>query len=75
MKLHPITQNVTQDGGVPSGMRHIEFILSSDFAGTINGATFAGALVGVYAIEAPAGEHLAGMNYTIGAGSAILTTF
>jgi hypothetical protein len=81
MKYYPITKVITADGSVAPGMRHIEFILSADFAGTINGAAFAGTggagapAVGVYGIDAPPGGELAGMNYSISAGGAILTTF
>jgi len=81
MKLHPITQVVTEGGSVAPGMRHIEFILSADFSGTINGASMAGTgsnavpAVGVYVLDAPPGDVLAGLNYQIGGGAAILTTF
>jgi hypothetical protein len=81
MEHHPITQVVTTDGGVPKGSRHIEFILSADFAGTINGTavngtgTTATPAVGIYVLDAPPGETLGGLAYTISAGGAILTTF
>lgn len=75
MQLQPTTQNITTSGTIAPGMRHIEFILSSDFSGAINGASLDGSSIGVYSIDAPAGDVLSGMNYVISAGSAILTVY
>ncbi len=75
----PVTTLVTTSGSVAAGKQHIEFILSSDFAGTINGATVSGGgtlPLSVYSPgeAAPRGTFSA-VSYTITAGSAILTTW
>jgi hypothetical protein len=67
--------NVTSGATIAAGKHHIEFILSSDFAGTIGGVTFTGG-VGVYSPgDAPPGASLGALVYTVTAGSAILTTW
>lgn len=66
----------TTDGTVAAGKRHIEFILSSDFVGTIQSAAITGAMLGVYDPGTPpVGSTLAGITYTIAAGSATITTW
>lgn len=75
MDLQPITKVVTGNGSIGAGRKHIEFILSTDFAGTINGATIDPAIVAVYVLDAPPNYTLPAMKYTISAGSAVLTIF
>lgn len=73
-QLTPVTSTVTGDGSVAAGKFSVEFILSSDFAGTILTVAYAGANDAVKSFEAPAGRTLAAIAYTISAGSARLTT-
>lgn len=73
-QLTPASSTVTTDGSVAAGKYSVEFILSSDFAGTILGVAYAGANDAVKSFEAPAGRTLAAIAYTISAGSARLTT-
>lgn len=66
----------TGDGTIDAGKRHIEFILSSDFAGTIQGAAISGATLSVYDPGAPpVGSTLGAVGYTISAGNATITTW
>lgn len=72
------TSNLTTGGPttITAGALSIEFLLSSDFVGTINGATVnnTGTIVlGVYRLDAPPWKPLSSLAYTITAGSAILT--
>ena len=67
---------VTTDGTVTAGKHHIEFVLSTDFAGTIGGAAMNPAILSVYSPgDAPVGTSFAALSYTISAGSAVLTTW
>lgn len=71
----PALSTVTTNGTVAAGKKYIEFILSSDFAGTIGGATFAGATDAVYSLPLlPGADTYEALAYTISAGSARLTT-
>ena len=71
----PSISTVTGDGTVAAGKKYIEFIFSSDFAGTIDGETFAGATDVSYSIPyLPGADTYAALAYTISAGSARLTT-
>jgi hypothetical protein len=66
----------TTDGSIAAGKHHIEFILSSDFAGTIAGAAIDPAIIGVYDPGTPpVGSTLAALVYTISAGNATITTW
>lgn len=72
------TTNLTTGGAttIAAGALSIEFLLSSDFQGTINGAAVnnTGTIVlGVYRLDAPPWKPLSALTYTITAGSAILT--
>jgi hypothetical protein len=62
---------------IAAGAISIEFLLSTDFTGTINGAAFdntvATLVVGVYRVDAPPWKPLAAFIYTITAGTAIRT--
>lgn len=77
--ITPKTSVATGSGSVGAGARHIEFILSTDFVGTINGAVFDNTVstssVSVYPLDAPPGSTFGVIPYTISAGSARLTTF
>ena len=65
--------NVTTSGSVSAGKYHIEFILSTDFTGTIGGVTIPSSL-GVYPPDdAPPGRSLGSLAYTVTGVSAILT--
>lgn len=67
---------VSSSGSVAAGKRYIEFILSSDFAGTIGGQIIAGSAFAVYGpLRAPDGSVFGVLNYTISAGSAVITTY
>lgn len=68
--------SVTADGTVAAGKHHIEFILSTDFAGSIGGVTMNAATLAVYNPgDAPVGSTFAALSYTITAGNAVLTTW
>jgi hypothetical protein len=72
------TTNLTTGGPttITAGALSIEFLLSSDFQGTINGATVNNTgtiVVGVFRLDAPPWKPLSALAYTITAGSAILT--
>lgn len=73
-QLTPVTSTVSTDGTVAAGKYSVEFIFSSDFAGTILTVAYAGANDAVKSFDAPAGRTLAAIAYTISAGSARLTT-
>lgn len=71
-----VITNETTDGTVAAGKRHIEFILSSDFAGTIGGVTIDPAVLVIYNPgEVPVGSTFAALSYTISAGNATITTW
>lgn len=60
---------------IAAGKRYIEFIFSSDFAGTIGGQTFSGTTDFSYNLPLLNGaDTYAALVYTISAGSARLTT-
>lgn len=75
--VNPI--NVNSSGSVAAGMIHIEFILSSDFVGSIGSATInntSGTLtVGVWGADVSPTKPSATLAYTITGGSAILTAY
>lgn len=72
------TTNVTTGNTIGPGCISIEFLLSSTFVGTINGATFDNTtpdlVVGSYRLDAPTWKPGSAVVYTISAGRAILTT-
>jgi hypothetical protein len=73
------TSNLSTVGSttITAGAISIEFILSTDFKGTINGASFDNTgtnAVGVYRLDAPPWKPLAALTYIITAGTAVLTT-
>ena len=74
-QVTPSSSVVTTNGTVAAGKKHIEFILSSDFAGTINGVAYSGATDAVQSFDAPVDGTFAAMSYTISAGSARLLTW
>ena len=65
----PAISTVSASGTVTAGVRRVTFVFSSDFAGTVLTATFAGATDSSITIEAPAGDTLAAIAYTRSAGS------
>lgn len=66
----------TTGATIAAGKHHIEFILSSDFAGTIAGAAINPAIIGVYDPGTlPVGSTFGALIYTISAGSATITTW
>lgn len=66
----------TTGATIAAGKHHIEFILSSDFVGTIAGAAISGASLGVYDPGIlPVGSTFAALIYTISAGNATITTW
>lgn len=68
--------SATTNGTVAAGKHHVEFILSSNFAGTIGGVTIDPAVLAVYNPgDAPVGSTFAALSYTISAGSATITTW
>ncbi len=56
-------------GSVPEGARKVTFLFSSDFAGTVLGATFSGAANSFLTIDAPDGDTLGAIAYTRTAGT------
>lgn len=73
-QLTPVTTTVTTGATVAAGKFSVEFVFSSDFAGTILGIAWAGTADAVKSFEAPPGRTLGAIVYTISAGSARLTT-
>lgn len=72
----PVVTTVTTNGTVAAGKKYIEMILSTDFAGTIDGETFSGTNDAVYSIPLLMGaDTYAALSYTISAGNARITTF
>lgn len=71
--------NVSTSGTVAAGKIHIEFLLSSDFVGSIGGATInntSGTLaIGQWSCDVPPTAPTASLAYTITGGSAILTAY
>lgn len=72
----PKITTVDSSGSTESGVyRSVQFLLSSDFEGTIAGATMDAASWAVIPFEAPKGEKLDSIAYTVTAGSLqIITT-
>lgn len=68
----PTITLVSTDGSVAAGSRGLTLILSSDFAGTILGATFSGATTSSLTIPVPDGDTLGAVDYTISAGSMLI---
>jgi hypothetical protein len=69
-----IVVKTVASGGHVNNARHIEFILSSDFVGTIDGEAITGAALAIYNPgDAPIGSTFAQLDYEISAGNAILT--
>jgi hypothetical protein len=70
-QLSPSIASVTTGGTIAAGKRYVEFIFSSDFAGSILGATFAGPRDLSYSLPfLPPGDSYGAIVYTISAGSA-----
>lgn len=71
-QLTPVTTTETDSTNSPvvAGFRSVTFILSTDFAGTINTATYAGANDAVAPFDAPAGFTLGEIAFTVTAGNA-----
>lgn len=65
----PSITTATASGSVPAGARKLTFIFSNDFAGSVLGSTFSGTNDASVTIDAPAGDTLAAVAYTITAGS------
>lgn len=60
----------TTNGTIAAGAQRISIIFSTDFAGTVLGATFDGSIDSSVAFSAPTGDTLAAVGYTVTAGSA-----
>lgn len=73
-QLTPASSTVTTDGTVAAGKYFVEFILSTDFSGTLNGIAYAGANDAYKSFPSQAGRALGAISYTVSAGSARLTT-
>lgn len=66
---------VSTSGSVAAGARSVEFLFSSDFAGTVDGETFAGATdYSLGPLVAPQGDTLGAIAYTRSAGSIRIVT-
>lgn len=65
----PTITTASGNGTVSAGARKLTFVFSTDFAGTVLGATFAGDDDASITIEAPANDTLAAVAYTVSAGS------
>lgn len=65
----PTISTVTTSGNVTAGSRSCTLIFSSNFAGTVLGATYAGGTDAAQAFVAPSGCTLSAIAYTITAGS------
>lgn len=60
---------VSSSGTVAAGARKLTFVLSPDFTGTILTGTFSGATDAAIPFDAPAGDTVGAIPYTISAGS------
>ena len=75
------TKSLTTSGSIPTGCVHVEFIVSADFVGVINGQAMAGTgapgvpALDVYGVDAPPGDILTGFDYTMSAGGGWVTYF
>lgn len=65
----PTITTAVASGAVPAGTRKLTFIFSSDFTGTVLGAAFTGASDASVTIDAPAGDTLGEVAYTVTSGS------
>lgn len=65
----PTITTVTGSGTVAAGSRKLTFVFSSDFAGSVLGATFSGPTDNSVTIDAPSGDTLGAVIYTVTAGS------
>lgn len=70
----PAVSLVTTNGTVASGKKIVDFIFSSDFTGTVLTVAFTGAADSVISFEAPPGDTLAAIAYTVTAGSIRIVT-
>lgn len=66
---------VTASGTVTANTLWINFLLSSDFVGTINGVTMTGATVLSFAMSPVPGYKYPAIAYTRSAGTLTITTF
>lgn len=64
--------SVNSNGTVAAGAIALTFVLSSDFAGTILGATYSGTTTSSQTIPVPSGYKLTEVAYTISAGSMLI---
>lgn len=65
----PTISTVNSSGTVAAGARKLTFIFSGDFSGTVLGTAFAGGTDASLTIDAPAGDTLAAVGYTVASGS------
>jgi hypothetical protein len=72
----PTITTAAGSGTVAAGKRRIEFIFSSDFAGTVLGATFSGSrnLTLDFPLLPP-GDSYAAVAYTVTAGSVLIVSY
>jgi hypothetical protein len=69
MFAKPSVTPVTESGTVPAGAYAVDFVFSSDFAGTVGAADYSGATDARQSFEAPHGHKLDSIDYTVDAGS------
>jgi hypothetical protein len=75
-QLTPIITSTSANGTVAAGKRYVEFILSSDFTGTILGTAFAGPRDVAFELPLlPVGDSYTVIAYTVTAGSMRITSF
>lgn len=68
----PTITSVNSNGTVAAGAVGLTFVLSTDFAGTILGATYSGTTTSSQTIPVPSGYKLGAVAYTISAGSMLI---
>lgn len=59
----------TTSGTVAAGSQKLTLIFSADFAGSVQGAAFAGAADASLTLDAPDGDYLPVITYTVTAGT------
>lgn len=65
---------VTTGGNVAAGAKYVNFIFSQDFTGTIGGVAFSGVTDLQVSFDAPPGDKLKQLDYTVTAGSIRIIT-
>jgi hypothetical protein len=65
----PTIASVTESGTIAAGAKSLTFVFSQDFTGTVLGVAFVGTTDSRISLDAPAGETLTAVVYTVTAGS------